>query len=140
MTNTEIIAALNADAGREAVDISLDEDGDLLFVEGDLVWSRGRVATVQSIENNVDIERGEWFLDDEVDEQRRIPRRDEVLVKNPNLVAVREHYRRAIAGSYDVAEVRRIDIELDSSTRTSTVSWEASTSSDQTVEGSEEVG
>lgn len=64
---------------------------------------------------------GEWAFDFTVG----IPYRRDILVKGPDMVRVREVFRRAIAARKGVTEVTSLTVEVEPTTRTLTVEFAA---------------
>lgn len=92
-----------------AQDIALDAFGDLLFTDGDLSFVRGAEAVQQSLKIRLRFFQGEWFLD----VNAGLPYSTQILVKNPNLVALRAIYRREIEETVGVGELRRLLLTYD---------------------------
>lgn len=96
-------------------DLALDEDGDLLLVNGDLAFVSGPAAAKQGVQLRLGFFQGDcpWDLDAGVAYWTKI------LVKNPNLVGVREEFRLAILDTPDIADLLslnltyRVDRSLD---------------------------
>jgi len=106
------------------VDIALDSlTGDLLVEGGDLQILEG----VDSIEQHVAIRlqffQGEWFLDTRIG----IPYFTNILVKNPDLGAVRFLLRNAVATTPGIDKIERFDLAFDAAARKLSVDFEAST-------------
>lgn len=88
---------------------------DIRMKNGHLVITAGRLqlvsdleAIAQAIELRCSFIRGEWFLDTAAG----VPFYETVFQKNPNLVAVREAFRSAIAGTLGVVEVLAVDLRF----------------------------
>lgn len=86
---------------------------DIAMKGGHLVITAGKLQTVsdteaiaQAIELRCSFIRGEWFLD----LTAGVPFYELIWQKNPNLVAVREVFRKVIAGTLGVVEVLAVDL------------------------------
>jgi hypothetical protein len=67
--------------------------------------------------------RGEWFLD----EDRGVPWYEEILIKSPNLIRIREIFREAILSVSGIREVTYLDLRFSAFARTLDVNFRAST-------------
>jgi hypothetical protein len=67
--------------------------------------------------------KGEWFLD----EDAGMPWYEEILVKNPNLLRIREIFREAILSVAGVQEITFLDLLFAAYSRTLSVNFKAST-------------
>lgn len=94
----------------------------------------GADAVAQKIGVRLRLFRGEWFLDERVG----VPYYEQVLVKNPNLVAIRSLFRRAIATTPGVEEVTSLDLTVDTAQRRAEVSFRARANDGEIIEGREE--
>jgi hypothetical protein len=107
----------------DAQDLKLDPDtGDLVIADGDLVLVSGIDAVAQLIRGYLLLFRGEWFLD----ESAGIPYFEDILVKNPNLSAIREIFRQTLLEVPGVLSVESLSLEL-SAERTLSVDWKVDT-------------
>lgn len=106
---------------QQFLDLALDDDGDLLVRDGDLVLVGGDDYVVQEARVNLQWFRDEWFLD----ESKGVPFFEQIFVKNPNLPLIQATYRRALLATRGVVSVESLDLNLDKSTRTLTVNWSA---------------
>jgi hypothetical protein len=116
-------------------DLRLDADGDLDLSTGDLRFTSGADAALQSVGINLHWHRGEWFLD----ESLGVPWFTEILVKNPNPVIVREYLREAIADGDYISAITKLKLEYDPRARSVSVDWTAETDFDQVLGSSETV-
>jgi hypothetical protein len=106
------------------MDIALDPDtGDLLIEGGDLALLDGVEAISQHVAIRLQFFQGEWFLDTRVG----IPYYQRVLVKNPDLNAVRFLLRAAVASTPGIGELQSFSTEYANASRTLSVEFEAST-------------
>lgn len=94
-------------------DFKLDEFGDLDLSSGDIEIVRGADAIAQHLKIRLRSVRGNWFLDQRVG----LPYFKQILVKSPNLIAVRSIFRAAITSTPGVIELQRFDLSFDRSTR-----------------------
>jgi hypothetical protein len=95
-------------------DFKLDPvTGDLDLSTGDLQFVTGADAVAQHLLVRLRFYLGEWFLDTRVG----IPYYSQILVKNPNLAAIRTTYRQAILSTPGVETLERMDLEFDAATR-----------------------
>lgn len=95
--------------------------GDIDLSTNDLQVVTGTDATVQHLRTRLRLFQGEWFFDLRVG----VPYFEQILVKNPNLVAVTGIFRSAIQSTPGVERLDRIDIDFDSASRTLTVEFTA---------------
>jgi hypothetical protein len=106
-----------------ARDLKLDPvDGDLVVDGGDLAQVKDAEAIVQACTLALSLFRGEWFLD----EALGVPYYESVLVKNPNLAAIREIYRRKLLSVDGVDEVLSLNLDYNRSTRKLLIAWRVS--------------
>jgi hypothetical protein len=73
-------------------DLLMDADGDLAQPGGDLASAAGAPAIAQALRMRLALFAGEWFLDLDAG----VPYFEQVLVKNPNMTAIRAVFRREI--------------------------------------------
>lgn len=104
-------------------DIVLTSDGDLSIIGG-------VPSIVQDIRQTVLQFFGEWFLDETVG----VPWFDNILVKNPNLPAIRAIFREAISDVAGVLDVVRVDVNLDKSSRVASITFTVTTDVGELVE------
>jgi hypothetical protein len=94
-----------------AGNLLLDDDTwDLYLENGDLVVSSGYDAVRQALYSRLRFFAGEWFADENIG----IPYWDDVLIKKPNLPAIREIFRAQIAATPGVASVDSISLAQSS--------------------------
>jgi hypothetical protein len=94
-----------------ATDLLLDDDDwDLVLEDGDLVVNSGHDAVRQALYKRLRFFAGEWFADENIG----IPYWDDVLVKKPNLPAIREIFRQQISATPGVASVDSISLAQSS--------------------------
>lgn len=104
-------------------DLKLDGNHDLVVSQGDLVLTSGKEAHAQRLKQRLLLIFGEWFLD----RLRGIPIFDQVFVKRPNPVVVDALYKREILLDPSVLELLKFELDIDSSTRNLTLTFEART-------------
>jgi len=102
-------------------DFALDEFGDLDLSKNDLQIIDGSDAVAQHLLIRLRLFRGEWFLDQRVG----IPYYTDILLKAPNLIAVRGIFARAVATTPGVKKIERFDLGYDRSARTLEVAFSA---------------
>lgn len=108
----------------DARDLKIDKDtGDLVIENGDLVQVSGIDAIAQAVRQHLSFFKGEWFLD----EEEGLPYFEEVLVKNPNLAAIQDVFRKEILSIAGILEVQSLTLAYVGATRTLKVSFRAST-------------
>jgi hypothetical protein len=101
------------------------QTGDYKLVNGDQVLASGIDAVRQNIDAELDVWRGECFLD----EDEGLPGFEQVLVMGGNepttLAAVRETLRQAVLKASGVKSVAKITVTYNSATRRTTTSFTA---------------
>lgn len=103
-------------------DLALDEGGRFVLLDG----VTGEVSTedlAQSIRTRLLHFRGENYLDS----RTGVPWFQSILIKAPNLVRTRAAIRNTIASVPGISSVPVVDLSLDRTTRTLTISFEAVT-------------
>lgn len=108
-------------------DLLLDDEGDLVLENGDLVLSTGQEAIKQNILQRLRAYKGEWFLNIE----DGVPYFQDILKKNPNPRAVDGAFKVAILGTPGVTELTSFDLKYDTVTRGLKLSFSVNT-----IEGS----
>ncbi len=118
------------------MDLALDTvTHDLAIERGDLALVRGRDAIAQDIATRLQFFQGEWFLDQRVG----MPYFKEVLVKNPDLGAVRFVIRSAILSTPGVRSLESFSLTFDGATRALNVTFTAKTVDDEVLDFSREL-
>lgn len=116
-------------------DLKLDATtGDLAIENNDLVIIDGVDAMGQHVKIRLRLFRGEWFLDVRVG----IPYYEKILVKNPDLVAVRAIFREAILETQGIVDLLDFALTVDSATRTMNLRFTATTDTDELLVFNEE--
>lgn len=118
VTNDEVASS---GAARLFTDIALDENGDLDSSDGDLHLLSDLDAVKQDITIRLQMFRGEWFLDTE----EGMPYFQEILVKNPNINAIKTLFANAILSTPTVTSVNNLALDYDKALRTLLVSFDA---------------
>ena len=104
------------------LDLLLDDNG-VVLRGGDWAFAIDREGIQQRISQVLKTIAGEWFLDLDYG----LPYFERVLVKNPNLPAVQDIFRRALLSVKGVSSVERLTLDLDTTSRTLRVDWVVST-------------
>lgn len=116
-------------------DLKLDTtSGDLAIENDDLVIINGVDDIAQHSKIRLRFFRGEWFLDLRVG----IPYYEEILIKNPDLVAVRAIFREAILETPGVVDLLDFALTVNSATRTLNLRYTSSTDVDEVLVFDEE--
>jgi hypothetical protein len=106
-------------------DFALDLDTMELQIgpDGDWVLARDLDAIKQDAHTALGFIRGEWFLD--LDDGFDVL--GTVLVKSPSEDLIRAEVRRVLLTVRGIVSVTRIDVEIDRTRRTASVTWSATT-------------
>lgn len=92
-------------------DLALDpNDRDILIEDDAMSIIAGDDALVQHLVIRFQFFLAEWFLD----QRLGIPYLTRILIKNPNLVAVRNIFREVILETPGIATITRFDLLVDS--------------------------
>lgn len=118
-----------------ARDFKLDASGDLAFEGGDLVLEVGVASIASDLHARLQTFRGEWFLDGSIG----IPFFDQVLVKQPNMTAIRALLRTEILDTPGIADVLELTTNYDNATRTLALSFRATTDTGEIIAEAVEV-
>lgn len=105
-------------------DIALDytgQTGDLDLAGHELRLITGTAAIEQQVRLRCRFFEGEFFLD----ESQGIPYFSSILIKSPDLDLVRSLFRTAVRTIPQISAVTSVDVTLDSSNRTLSVSFTA---------------
>lgn len=107
-----------------ARDFKLDPaTGDLAMEGGDLVFVVGGDSIASDLKARLQQFRGEWFLD----HSDGVPMFESVLVKRPNIPALRAIFRDAIEAAPGVAELTELGFDYDNSARRLTITFRVTT-------------
>lgn len=98
---------------------------DLVLTDSDLTLVDGDEAVAQNIVIRLKFFRREYFLDTRMG----IPYRTDVFIKNPDLLLIRQIFRRAIETTAGVEEVTEFEAELDTTRRHLSIRFRAQLSS-----------
>lgn len=109
-----------------SVDADNPVEGDFHLVDGsyEVIGDAAETfadSVAQKIQNRLLFFKGEWFLD----QREGTPWFESILVKSPDIGAIRSILRNVIAGTDGVAGVERVGLDFDRSARTLTVSFAA---------------
>lgn len=127
-----ILNDANLDPGEgEPMDFLLNEEGDLAFINGDLVLVRGDAAVSQEIRIRVRTFAREWFLD-----LSRGIEKERVFGKPANPVDAQAAYRAEIRKARRVRIVEDVSMSYDSQERRLSLSYVALTVSGTTIQDS----
>ncbi len=128
----------------DPIDIELDNDHDISFVDGDIVLTSGINGVAQDIDIAVKMIAGEWFQD--LDEGIALWVRDgigpdrAILGQKFNKQKAINEYSTAILTVREVTSILSLDVTFDSSIRTLRIRYEVITSFGDTVADSLEIG
>lgn len=109
----------------EPRDLKLDDNNDLVFEDGDLVFTRGIDAVVQSCRIALQMFQEEWFLDLDAG----LPYWQNILGFKPSvaIAAARIFVARELRLVEGVLEILKLDVTYDGSLRTLLITWQVST-------------
>lgn len=107
----------------------LGPTGDIALVAGQIVFVFGDQAVKQHVRNRLLFVRGEWY----VDRRLGVPYYQNILIKNPDLDALRALFRRVIVETPGVASCETLQLDL-SPARVATVSFAGRLDSGGTLE------
>lgn len=88
-----------------------------------IAMTHGRDAIRQAVELSIGLLLGEWFLDTTLG----FPMFEQVLVKSPNIPAIKDLFRTRIEAVPGVVTCTKLDLDYNRSTRKLTVSFVANT-------------
>ena len=108
---------------QKITDFGLDDDGDEYADSTGLAMTGDLPGIKQQTTLRLGFFKGEWFLN----EDTGIPWYEEIIVKNPNLIRIREIFRDAILSVTGIREVTFMDLLFSSYARTLSVNFRAST-------------
>lgn len=112
-------------------DITIDKfTHDLYMTGGDLTLVRDSAAIRQEVDIRLQFLLAEWFLDTTVG----VPYLQTILVKAPNLAAVRTVLRDQILLCVGIRSITRLDLDFNRSTRILSVTWSATTDLGELIE------
>jgi len=108
---------------QKTTDFALNDDGDEFADKTGLAMTGDLPGIKQQTTLRLGFFKGEWFLD----EERGIPWYEEILVKNPNLIRIREIFREAILSVSGNKELTQMNLLLSSYIRRLDLDFRAST-------------
>lgn len=118
------IIALAGRALPQGRDLALDpQTGDLLLTAGDLSLVSDLEAIRQEILIRLQFLRGSWFLDTTAG----LPYFESILVKSPNLAAIRTLFNNEILSVTGVNAILSLTLDFDRKSRKLTVTYSVST-------------
>lgn len=94
---------------------------DLVLDGADLALVSDLAAISQSVRTRLRFFLGEWFAD----EGAGVPWWQSILVKNPNISAIRMTLRNEILGTRGVASIETLNLQYDPAARTLSLSFSA---------------
>ncbi len=100
-------------------DFAFDADTGDLIVGADLSFLSDGDAIKQACRLALELFLGEWFLDGSIG----VPYYEEILVKAPNLPAIRAIFRKKLLAIVGVLDVISINLSYDNAARKLSVSW-----------------
>ena len=103
-------------------DLLLDDDGDIAIVNGDLAIVMGSDAVKQNLMQRLRFFTGDWFLDTSI----HVPYYESIFKKNPDLQEVQAILQNVIVTTPGVLSLDSFDLQLDTSTRKLSVSFQVS--------------
>lgn len=104
-------------------DIALDADGDWDFAGADFTLVSGLAAIRQAVQIALSFFKGEWYGDTSLG----VPYFQDVLVKGASPQILSSVFRKAILDVPGVLDLLSLDIAVDTSTRSLSVTFTAST-------------
>lgn len=108
---------------QKITDFGLDDEGDEYADATGLAMTGDLPGIKQQVTLRIGFFKGEWFLD----EERGVPWYEEIIVKNPNLIRIREIFRDAILSVTGIREVTFMELLFSAYIRTLSVNFRAST-------------
>lgn len=103
------------------MDIQVDNSGELVFANGDLVLLDGTDAIAQNLRIALRMFKGEWFLN--VDEG--VPYIQNIFIKAPRISVITVLLRKAILSVAGVEEIKTFDVQVDAAARSLSVTFDA---------------
>lgn len=107
---------------QKITDFGLNEDGDEYADATGLAMTGDLDGIRQQVTLRLGFFKGEWFLDEEAG----LAWYEEILVKNPNLIRIRDIFRTAILSVNGISDVTYLDVRFTGA-RTVTVEFRATT-------------
>ncbi len=103
------------------MDLSLDDNWDLVTDATDLLLVDAAEAIGQHLAQRLKTFAGEWFLDLRVG----VPYLQQVLVKNPDPVVLDSIFKSEIINTPGIVELRQFDLRMDAAARQLQLSFKA---------------
>lgn len=103
------------------MDIEVDNSGELVFENGDLVLLDADEAIAQSLRISLRMFLGEWFLNTD----EGIPYIQSIFTKAPRISIITTVLRRAILAVPGVEEIKTFDVQFNAAARQLSVSFDA---------------
>ena len=103
------------------IDVALNNDGDLLLSDYDLVIIDGVDQVAQNLEIRLKFFLGEWYLDIDAG----LPYYQDVFIKSPNQIRVESLIKQEILDTDGINEITSFSSEFDSSLRKFSVNFSA---------------
>lgn len=120
----------------DPIDLLLDVDGDIV-IDSDLRWATGLPAIAQGIRIQLQLVKGEWFLDldDGVPyyEREGVTSAEALLGGRFNQARATAAFRAAILRAPGVNTITSLAVAFDGSTRQLTVTWAVRTTFGDTL-------
>jgi hypothetical protein len=109
----------------DPIDLLLDDNNDLVFRDGDLVFSTGIEAVVQACRIVMQMFRGEWFLNLDAG----LPYWESILGQKPAVAiqAATMYIRRELELVDGVVDVTKLEVTYVRETRMLKVEWQVDT-------------
>lgn len=109
----------------DPIDLLLDDDNDLVFENGDLVFSKGLDAIVQQCRIAMQMFQGEWFLNLDAG----LPYWESILGQKPSVAiqAAQIFVRRELELIDGVVDILKLDVSYTRETRVLSVTWQVDT-------------
>jgi hypothetical protein len=95
------------------MDLQIDNAGELVYANGDLVLLDGDDAIQQQLRIALRMFQGEWFLSP----TEGVPYIGQVLTKTPRMSAVTLVLRKAILAVPGIEEIKTFDVQFDATAR-----------------------
>ena len=103
------------------IDLALDNTGDLLVEDYDLLLIDGLDQVIQNVTIRLRFFLGEWFLDTEAG----MPYYQDFFIKAPNQIRVESLIKQEILDTEGINEITAFDAEFNSSLREFSVNFSA---------------
>lgn len=109
----------------DPIDLLIDDNNELVFENGDLVWSRGIDAVVQQCRIALQMFQDEWFLNLDAG----LPYWDQILGQKPAVAmqAAQIYIRRELERVDAVVAITKLEVTYVRETRTLKVRWQVDT-------------